>query len=63
MDRKLYETIIALTELAVDGKDARERDADGPEDRRAIAEAEGTIIMGQHYVREYEEQYRNGDLK
>ena len=63
MTKDLYETIVKLTELAVTGKEKMEAEADGPEDRKAVAEAEATIIMGQFYVNEYEERHRHGQLK
>lgn len=62
MDKRTYELIRDLTELAINGKDAMAADADGPEDRRLVAEAECTIIRGQYIVNEYEEAHRHGDL-
>lgn len=63
MDRKLYETLVTITELAVDGVEAIKRDATCPEDRLREAEGQAAIVMAQYYVNEYAEQYRNGDLK
>ena len=63
MNRKLYELIERLTDLAADGVKVLEADADGPDDRLAVAEAQATIVIAQHYVDEYREQYESGDLK
>lgn len=63
MTKDLYELLTKLTELAVTGKEKMDAEADGPADRLEVAKAEATILLGQYYVNEYDEQYRHGDLK
>jgi hypothetical protein len=63
MNRKLYETIVALTNFAEEGSEKLAERVDvGPAERLAIAESQCAIIMGRYYVDEYEEQYRNDNL-
>lgn len=63
MTRHLYETLVALNEVAVDGVEARERDADGPEDRLNVTEGQVAIERAKYYIAEYAERYNAGDLK
>lgn len=60
--RSMYETIRDLTELAVDGIEARERDADGIDDKLNVAAGQYAIERGKVFVEQYSDAYRGGDL-
>ena len=60
--RAMYETIRDLTELAVDGIEARAKDADGIEDKLNVAAGQYAIERGQVFVDQYSDAYAGGDL-
>ncbi len=63
MTKHLYETLVELVDLATDGQESRDNDADGPVDRLRACESNNALSRGKFYVEEYAERYRNGDLK
>lgn len=61
--KAVYETIVSLTEVALDGVEVRKRDADGIADALAVEEAQYAVSRGQVIVDHYADAYRGGDLK
>lgn len=60
--RAMYETIRDLLDVAVDGIEARDRDADGIEDKLNAAAGQYAIQRGRVFVDQYEDAYNGGDL-
>jgi hypothetical protein len=61
--RAMYETIRDLNEVAVDGIEARERDADGITDRLNVAAGQYAIERAKVFLDQYSDAYNGGDLK
>jgi hypothetical protein len=60
--KKLYETLVAITPAAKGFAIDRENQADGPDERLELAELKANLIIADHFIEEYAEQYKHGEL-
>lgn len=58
----LYLALRDILPVAVDGVEARQRDADGLADRLAVVEGQSAIERIKFYVEEFRERAEGGDL-
>lgn len=61
--RRVYETIRDLVDVAVDGVEARQRDADGLDDRLNVEEGQYAVERGKVIIAQFSDAYRGNDLK
>lgn len=59
----VYETIRDLVDVAVEGVEARERDADGLTDRLNVQAGQYAVERGKVIIDQFSDAYRGGDLK